>query len=173
MLDSSVIIIASDHGTEFGENNGLGHGPWKTIEEYIRIPLVLFSGSGNVKSITPEYCEQIDIAPTILNFFGINIPSSWQGQSLLEKYSDKPRYCSFKYDFDPLRKDTFNNEYVIAVDYKNAKFILNKHLNIEKFESLDTFEHNEIKVELQMLAKRFFQRLRLKERLTGIVLPKA
>ena len=50
-LDETLIIITSDHGDEFLDHGGLGHG--KTVElELLRIPLIMAGGPG--RSRTPE-----------------------------------------------------------------------------------------------------------------------
>jgi len=68
-LDNSMIIIGSDHGIR-----------WNSIE---RIPLLIrFPNGVNMGFITGNV-QNIDIAPTILDYLNIEIPSWMEGRSLL------------------------------------------------------------------------------------------
>ena len=168
ILNSTIIMITSDHGTEFGEQGGLGHGPWKTIEEYIRIPLIVYGNVLKEKAINTKHIEQIDIAPTIAEIFQINVPKTWQGQSLFSNYIISPRFCSFQYGFNPFNDETLNNRYVILVDYMKAKYTLNDHSNYSFFENFrETKDSVSCKNELEQLAKNFLRKLKLKEKARG------
>ncbi|MBN1871292.1 MAG: sulfatase [Candidatus Omnitrophica bacterium] len=75
--DNSIIIITADHGEEFFDSHplddgGVGHG--RTLyAEQIRVPLIISLPDPAMKSKTvEEYVELNDIAPTILDFAGID-----------------------------------------------------------------------------------------------------
>jgi arylsulfatase A-like enzyme len=87
LYDESLLIFISDHGQPFGRNEH-GHGiirkcrPWP-YEELSHIPLIVRL-PGAKPSRVSSFVETVDIAPTILDFFG----EQWrmddmQGQSLL------------------------------------------------------------------------------------------
>ncbi len=84
LADNTVIIFTSDHGFFLGEY-GLA-GKWLMHEESIRTPLLVWDprlpkeAKGTARE---EMALNIDIAPTILDFAGIDIPRSMQGKSLL------------------------------------------------------------------------------------------
>ncbi len=91
LADSTVVIFTSDNGFFLGER-GLA-GKWLMYEESIRLPLIvrhpkLRRGSGREK--IEEMVLTIDIAPTIMDFAGVDIPSSVQGRSLKPLMSGKP-----------------------------------------------------------------------------------
>jgi arylsulfatase A-like enzyme len=83
LYKDTIIIVTSDHGEEFWENGGTGHG-FSLREHQLKVPLIIksptFSSSG--KKIQ-ELVGLIDIAPTILDILGIPIPNEFQGISLL------------------------------------------------------------------------------------------
>lgn len=70
MLDQSILIIGSDHG----QNNSTTK----------RIPLIIHFPDGQHAGRIVSNVQNMDIAPTILDYLGINIPTWMQGRSLLE-----------------------------------------------------------------------------------------
>jgi arylsulfatase A-like enzyme len=82
--EDTVVVVTSDHGDEFMEHGGLGHG--HTLEkEMIWIPLILYAGGrdlGNPRRIE-GVARNIDVAPTILDLAGIRSPDGFEGRSLL------------------------------------------------------------------------------------------
>lgn len=83
LADNTVIVFTSDNGFFLGER-GLA-GKWLMYEESIRLPLVirhpkLARVAGREK--VDEMALTIDVAPTILDFAGVNTPSVMQGKSL-------------------------------------------------------------------------------------------
>lgn len=83
--EKTLLIVTSDHGENLGEHNHLGHSgpPWDSCTH---IPLIMVYPP----RIPPEakvtgLGEAIDIAPTILELCGINLPAgkAFDGESLL------------------------------------------------------------------------------------------
>jgi len=76
-------IITADHGESFYEHNFFEH-QGTIFEELLNIPLILIEiGKKPQITITKDAVQLIDIAPTILNYFGIDVLDSFQGRSLL------------------------------------------------------------------------------------------
>jgi arylsulfatase A-like enzyme len=84
LWDQSLIIITSDHGELFLENNlMIGHGLGAYNEE-VRIPLLIkFPGSKFAGRRVDHVVESIDLLPTILAALGLRVPEYVQGQNLL------------------------------------------------------------------------------------------
>jgi arylsulfatase A-like enzyme len=80
-FDETVIIFTSDHGEAFGEHSMRHHG-WDLYEHQIRVPLLVY-----IPGVPPgEFDERVslmDLAPTILDVVGIDVPESFRGRSLL------------------------------------------------------------------------------------------
>lgn len=82
-LDNTLIVFTSDNGFMFGEH-GLA-GKWWMFEESIRVPLLICppqsveAPGGRIEKATTL---NIDIAPTLMNAFGMPIPASCQGKSI-------------------------------------------------------------------------------------------
>ena len=81
LLDETWIVLTADHGEEFWDHGGLGHGN-SLFEELIRVPLV-FSGKGIVPRRIDSFARLIDIAPTLAALAGVPPPDGSAGVSLL------------------------------------------------------------------------------------------
>ncbi len=81
--DNTIVIFMGDNGYYKGDR-GLA-GKWTHFEESLRVPLVLFDPRKSTKgaAITTEAIAlNLDIAPTLLDFAGIDLPTHYQGKSL-------------------------------------------------------------------------------------------
>ena len=83
LADNTIIVFSTDHGIHHGEH-GLG-GKCFLYEEDIRIPLIIFDPRlpehqrGQVRD---ELVLAPDLAPTVLDLCGFDIPRSMQGVGL-------------------------------------------------------------------------------------------
>jgi len=97
-----MIIFTSDHGEMLGENNLWGKLGW--WDSSYRIPLIIHM-PGQQSALINEMTESVDLAPTILDWLGGDIPLDWNGRSLLpylnnQKSELPPKdYVVFDYDF--------------------------------------------------------------------------
>jgi lipoteichoic acid synthase len=82
LLDSTLIVVAGDHGEAFGQHGNAFHRLlW---EEEVRVPLILINSRlfhGETDTIPGG---TIDIAPTIVDLLGQPMPPEWQGRSLFD-----------------------------------------------------------------------------------------
>ena len=88
-LENTLIAITADHGEELLDHGGLGHG--KTVElEQLRIPLIL--GGGAIKawagSRVKDLVRNLDLAPTLVELAGLEIPAEFEGRSLVPLLDD-------------------------------------------------------------------------------------
>lgn len=90
--DRTVIIVTSDHGEAFGEHGLVRHG-FELWEELVRVPLLVYVPGQSARQVK-ERRSAIDLAPTLLELFGIAVPvgdDALSGRSLLgEWYGAKP-----------------------------------------------------------------------------------
>jgi arylsulfatase A-like enzyme len=89
ILDDSLIIITSDHGEEFLEHGLFRHG-FQLYNETIRVPLIFYWKNHLDTQVRDVIVSGVDIAPTIMDFCGQDVPASMLGSSLLRKKNDKP-----------------------------------------------------------------------------------
>jgi arylsulfatase A-like enzyme len=79
-FDRTIVIFSSDNGFFLGEH-GLA-GKWYMQEESIRLPLII--RHPRLPKATPDAMVlTIDIAPTIMELAGAEIPDGVQGKSLV------------------------------------------------------------------------------------------
>lgn len=82
---NTIVIIMSDHGENIYEDgNGLGHGDHLRGPNASNMTFGVYSPFENFngRRITPT-ARDVDIAATLLDMLGIDIPSSFRGHSLL------------------------------------------------------------------------------------------
>ena len=76
----AIVAVTADHGEEFYEHGGWGHGQ-SLYEEQLRIP-GMFCGEGIREGATiARPAQLIDLAPTLLDLAGIAPPSEMRGES--------------------------------------------------------------------------------------------
>jgi arylsulfatase A-like enzyme len=80
--DSTVMILASDHGEAFGENRSRGHAR-NVFTPVLKVPLVLRFPFPMEPMRVPAQVRNLDIAPTVLDIAGLAIPEGFEGESLL------------------------------------------------------------------------------------------
>ncbi|MFI5181856.1 MAG: sulfatase [Thermoanaerobaculia bacterium] len=99
--NSALVIYTSDHGEEFGEHGGRGHG-LTLYEEQIHIPLLVkFPGEIGRKTRRSDLVSLADIVPTIAELAGLSRSAVWIGRSLLSKETERTLY--FSEDLDEAR----------------------------------------------------------------------
>jgi len=83
-LKDSVLIIAGDHGEAFGKHEGnFGHSLFIN-DENVRVPLMIVAPGKIEKEVRVNRpVSLIDIAPTILELEGTELPETCQGVSML------------------------------------------------------------------------------------------
>lgn len=80
--ENTIIIFTADNGFYLGEH-GLA-GKWYGHEPSIRVPLIIYNPLQDEQAgkIISEMVLNIDIAPSILSFAGVDIPETMQGDDL-------------------------------------------------------------------------------------------
>ena len=82
LYDRTLVVFTSDHGEEFVEHSGTGHG--KTLyQEVLRVPLVVRppGGVSNARLVS-DIVEQIDLLPTILGYLGVSWSDDLPGRDV-------------------------------------------------------------------------------------------
>ena len=79
--ESTLVVYASDQGFFLGEH-GWFDKRW-FHEESIRFPLIVRPPAGQTGSTVSAIVSQTDIAPTLLEAAGVEVPDDMQGRSLL------------------------------------------------------------------------------------------
>lgn len=83
LYDSTMIVLTSDHGEEFGEHGVVGWHSHTLYDELLRVPLIFkLSGSRRAGLRVSPQVRSIDIAPTIVAALGLETPSEYAGVDL-------------------------------------------------------------------------------------------
>lgn len=79
----TVIILTADHGEEFGEHNMTRHGfeVWQTL---VHVPLMIAAPGAKARRIDVNRSD-VDLAPTILDFFGLPTQPTFEGTSIVSE----------------------------------------------------------------------------------------
>ena len=90
LYDDALIIFTADHGEEFYEHLGWGHG--RTVyQDVVHVPLIVkYPGGWGAGRVDDRLARLVDLAPTILDVAGIQPPAAMQGVSLLRS-APEPR----------------------------------------------------------------------------------
>ncbi len=87
LVDCTLMVLTSDHGQEFWDHGCFGHTA-RFYDELLHVPLILF-GPGIRSQVNRGLVSQLDIAPTILDFYGIAVPENYRGCNLLSTFTNR------------------------------------------------------------------------------------
>ena len=83
LYDTTLIVVLSDHGEEFWDHGGEGHGA-TLYDEVIHVPcIVKLPHAERAGQVYENIAQSVDIAPTILDALKLTPVKEFQGQSLL------------------------------------------------------------------------------------------
>ncbi|NHF58609.1 sulfatase [Flavobacteriaceae bacterium TP-CH-4] len=138
---NTVIVFTSDNGFYLGEYGFAGK--WYGSEPSIRVPMLIYDP--RPKAVKGKLVDHkvlnIDIAPTILSFAGVPIPSTMQGSDLTELIQNPEREWrdSFFYEHLWQSSDQYyipSTEGVVSGDKKYMKYFMNRDTTHIIFEEL-------------------------------------
>ncbi|MBI1372353.1 MAG: sulfatase-like hydrolase/transferase [Phycisphaera sp.] len=83
LADNTVIIYSGDNGYYMGERGFAGK--WSHFEQALRVPLIIYDPrqpKDKRGRVDEHMVLNLDIAPTILSYAGVDIPKHYQGRAL-------------------------------------------------------------------------------------------
>jgi arylsulfatase A-like enzyme len=189
MYDDLMFIVLSDHGEHFAEHSPTqfyNHHGKDYYEEYIKVPLIIKYPQ---QAVRPEKRKEpvslIDVVPTVLDFYDIEIPRFVQGDSLMKSYSKRKNYIVSEAVSQPgaelkmIRVD--NLKYIVTMqnpsklDRVNWNSINNRRLfdlkndPLEKKNLYNDLKYNEHATKLETMLKQILTESSSTNRTTGEV----
>ncbi len=150
---NTVIIFSGDNGYAFGDH-GL-EGKWFGQNESIRVPTIIYDGRNPADQHNNEQLVlNVDLAPTILDYAGLQAPASMQGKSLQPLVQGttaalrKEFYYDHQYDTEGTKVYLPKSEGLVQLRYKYMRYFNGKDPDNFFYEELydqllDPFEvHN-------------------------------
>jgi len=123
--DNTIIVFTSDHGLFWGEFGLVTKA--LCYEICTKVPLIIYNPLTPKKKrqrVTNQLAQTIDIAPTLLDYAGIEIPKNFQGKSLKPILEDSKSLAIHEYLYtENLWSTTFGNPRCEAVQNKEWKYI--------------------------------------------------
>jgi choline-sulfatase len=91
LFDKALIVFLSDHGESLGEHGEATHG-YFIYQSTLHVPLLIHfpARGGPLSARVGKPVALVDVAPTVLDFLGIPVPSQFQGQSRLGLFRSQP-----------------------------------------------------------------------------------
>lgn len=84
----TLLIVNTDHGFLTGEHDWWGKNIQPLYNEVVHLPFYIYDPRQKSNGEREALAQTIDIAPTLLDFFGCDIPKTMQGHSLLSVIKD-------------------------------------------------------------------------------------
>lgn len=83
LADATVIIFLSDHGAHWGDKHL--YGKWSPYEPSLRVPFIVYDPRPQARKceVRNEMVLNIDVAPTLLDLAGVDVPKIIDGRSLV------------------------------------------------------------------------------------------
>lgn len=88
LSSTTLIVVMADHGEEFMDHGGLGHGH-TLYQELLSIPLIMSGPGVRAGFVDTTLAGEIDVAPTILAYSGLPVPDQMHGVDVLRAHSGR------------------------------------------------------------------------------------
>lgn len=79
LMDKTIFVLTSDHGTEFHEHKRFDHG-FSLYDELIHVPLIIKLPKQKAGKLIKDQVSSIDVMPTILDLLDVKLPEKVKKQ---------------------------------------------------------------------------------------------
>ena len=94
LLEKTFVIFTSDHGDEFRDHRGWGHGS-SYFQELVHIPMIIMGPGIEKGRVIEQRLSHLDLMPTLSELLGLEYQGNFQGESyaplLLDPIRQKDR----------------------------------------------------------------------------------
>ncbi len=139
IADDTLVVVFSDHGEEFLDHGGHFHEE-NVYGELTNVPLLMSWPSGLPEGqVIAETVQLLDLAPTILDLAGLDVPERMQGASLKPlfdpagKWRERPAISEWRRRTDQLGTRIVDAFSIIEGEWKLVR-------NVERPDDVPEFE---------------------------------
>ncbi|GAM09274.1 arylsulfatase K [Geobacter sp. OR-1] len=131
LLDKTIFVLTSDHGTEFFEHKHMDHG-FSLYDELIHVPLVITLPKQKSGKIITDQISSIDVMPTILDLLDVKMPEkaknqlrgaslvpAMKGKSVAKEVYSETDYRQYTYKRSVITKDGW--KFIYTLENKNRE----------------------------------------------------
>ena len=116
--ENTIVIFTSDHGDLMGDGGLVLKGPW-LLEGLIRVPMIWRAPGGAAGVESAELFSSCDIAPTILELLGLEVPRAMDGLAQAELIRGGPgRSDAALVEFRYVHPEPGNLRSIVTADRK-------------------------------------------------------
>jgi len=162
MDGNTIIIYTGDNGYMMGDR-GIA-GKWNHYEQSLRVPLIVFDPRLPKEKrgrVLDEFANSTDIAPTIIQYAGLDVPTVHQGLSLVPLVNGEEVtgwredvFCEHHFRMYPDWHMVRNRRYKYAVYYDNGPYECLYDLQKDPDEFVNLAENPEYKETLAKMRAR-------------------
>ena len=87
LMENTMVLLASDHGTHNGDHGRTGKN-WVLWEEISHIPMIVWHPEFGHGARPGQFVQPIDYFPTVMEAAGVEAPEGLHGQSLIPYLKD-------------------------------------------------------------------------------------
>jgi arylsulfatase A-like enzyme len=131
LMDKTIFVLTSDHGTEFFEHKHMDHG-FSLYDELIHVPLVITLPKQKAGKIINDQISSIDVMPTILDLLDVKMPEkakkqlrgaslvpAMKGKSVAKEVYSETDYRQYTYKRSVITKDGW--KFIYTLENKNRE----------------------------------------------------
>lgn len=125
-LENAVVVFTSDHGDALGDH---GHSQkWTMYDVITRVPMIVWApGRFPGRRKLAGLCQQMDVAPAILELAGVPVPVSMEAESFLPALEGQPwtgrRHVFAEHARDGILRETAFMSMVRSKEWKLVHFL--------------------------------------------------
>ncbi|MCB9207075.1 MAG: sulfatase [Ignavibacteriales bacterium] len=151
---NTIIIFMSDNGYFLGERQFAGK--WLMYDNSLRVPLIIYDPRNKEHKNIEEIALNIDIAPTILSYAGISIPTQMQGMDLRNIIAGRTK--TKRTDF--LCEHLYNHPMIPKSEgIRTEKYKYFRYIDHQDFEELYDLENDPNEVHNLILDEKYSDKL--------------
>lgn len=133
IYEKSIVIVSADHGESF-ERNFWQHGGPYLYQTLINVPLVIHLPGQTLGKRIEANVSHVDIAPTILDFLGIEAPAWMDGKSFKKALYDNRFDTGTKFSMNLTLQNAPDNFQTPSIAAIHGEYKLINYLAFNQYE---------------------------------------